>query len=61
VFDWPAGGQLRIPSTAGAIKAAYLLSNRGTPIAVAQNGDTITIHGPASAPDPVASVVVLEK
>jgi alpha-L-fucosidase len=61
VFDWPAGGQLRIPSTAGAIKAAYLLSNRGTPIAVAQNGDTITIQGPASAPDPVASVVVLEK
>ncbi len=60
VFDWPAGGKLRLPLV-GPARAAYLLvdSDR-TPLRVQANGDEMTITGPTSAPDAVDTVVVVE-
>ena len=46
---------------AGTVKKAYVLSNRAAVLAVTQGADTITIQGPAGAPDRMASVIVLEK
>jgi alpha-L-fucosidase len=60
VFDWPAGGQLRLP-LAGPARAAYLLADGDrTPLKVQVDGDEMTIAGPESAPDAVDTVVVVE-
>jgi alpha-L-fucosidase len=60
VFQWPASGELRVPKLSSAVTKAYLLADatrRALPVSV---GDQLTIHVPSQAPDPVASVVVLE-
>ena len=58
VFDWPAGGALRVPL---AGRAAYLLADPDrAPLKVQQEGDGVVIAGPASAPDAVDTVVVVE-
>jgi len=59
VFDWPQGGQIRIPGLQRPA-GAYLLndaSRAALPI-TAGEGETI-VTGPAGAPDPVDTVVVL--
>ena len=61
VFDWPADGRIALPGLAGSIRAAYLLADGArTPLPVAQTADGVTIQGPAVAPDPHASVIVLD-
>lgn len=60
VFDWPAGGTLRLPLPAPA--RAYLLADKQrTPLAVAADGAGCVIAGPAVAPDVKDTVIVLEK
>ena len=59
VFDWPAGGHLRQPSLGQAPSGASLLAD-GTRLRVTREGDTLVIAGPAAAPDPIDTVVVLD-
>jgi alpha-L-fucosidase len=66
VFDWPAGGTLHLPLPGGAagpraggrVTRATLLAGGDLPCTVAAQG--VTVQGPAEAPDPADSVVVLE-
>jgi alpha-L-fucosidase len=60
VFDWPANGKVQVPSWGKTVKKAYLLSDNRTMLKLTQNADEITIDVGASAPDPMASVIVLE-
>lgn len=63
VFDWPKDGKLTLEGIPGKkATAAYLLADANrTPLALAaneENGD-IELSLPAPAPDPIASVIVL--
>jgi len=62
VFDWPPGGKLTVPALDGqkAGKAYLLADPQRTPLAVETTADGVEIALPQEAPDPVASVVVLE-
>ena len=60
VWDWPAGGVIRIAGGLATVTRAYLLKDATQgPLAVAQEGAVLTIVGPAQPPDAVDSVVVL--
>ena len=60
VFDWPKNGQLQVP-TGKDVKRAYLLADPAKSLAVGSDEVGVqVITLPAAAPDPVASVVVLE-
>jgi alpha-L-fucosidase len=58
VFDWPADGKLVLPSAAKPRNAKLLAT--GAKLAVSRIGDAVTVVLPARAPDPIASVVVLD-
>jgi alpha-L-fucosidase len=59
VFDWPANGTLALPSWGGTPKKAWLLATKAdVPLKASTDGITLTVSGPA--PDPIASVIVLE-
>jgi alpha-L-fucosidase len=60
VFDWPADGKLRLPSWGANVKKAYLLSNRKAGLKFDQQRNEVTIQVPATAPNPIASVIVVE-
>jgi alpha-L-fucosidase len=59
VFNWPADGKLLVP-LAGGVKKACLLADPGKTLEVTSGRDGAQISVPAAAPDPSASVVVLE-
>jgi alpha-L-fucosidase len=60
VFDWPADGKLLVPMT-NDVKTAYLLSDPGKTLQSDEMENGVTISQlPASAPDPNATVIVLE-
>ena len=59
VFTWPADGKLVVPMRGTATKA-YLLGAPGTALALAPTSAGLQVTVPASAPDPVSSVIVLE-
>jgi alpha-L-fucosidase len=58
IFEWPKDGKLTVQAPFNATRAR-LLSKRGS-LKVAKGGGSVTISLPPSAPDPIASVVVLE-
>jgi alpha-L-fucosidase len=58
VFDWPEDGRLDVPLT-NPVAKAYLLARPDEPLLVAQDS-TVHVSLPPSAPDPIASVIVLE-
>jgi alpha-L-fucosidase len=60
VFDWPADGALHVPRTERTIKTAYLLANPSAELGLTTKDREVVIRVPASAPDRIASVVVLE-
>ena len=60
VFEWPADARLQTPSWGKVVKKAYLLTNPKTPLKFTASSESITVQMPAKAPDPIASVVVLE-
>lgn len=60
VFDWPAGGVVRLGGLPGPVKKAYLLADALAPLRFAQQGSEIEIDGPARPPDSIDTVVVLE-
>ena len=59
VFDWPKDGSLLAP-LANMPTKAYLLAAPDQPLQFTSGGSGLTIKLPAAAPDPIASVVVLE-
>lgn len=60
VFDWPGTGQLAVPGLgAGQVISAKLLAG-GAALKITPGKDGIGIAVPASAPDPIASVIKLE-
>jgi alpha-L-fucosidase len=59
VFDWPADGVLDVPMKADVAKAV-LLAASGTALAVTADGAHLKIRLPASAPDPIATVIRLD-
>lgn len=59
VFDWPADGALTVPMR-GAASRAYLLGAPGSPLAMTATAEGLRLRVPSAAPDPVASVIVLE-
>jgi alpha-L-fucosidase len=65
IFQWPADGNFALTYTGfkGQVTSASLLATKAPVEAkIAANGDqsTLTLKLPATAPDPIASVVVLE-
>lgn len=60
VFDWPGGGRLELPPLTGDIRQATLLADPETALSFESSERGITITGPADAPDPIDTVVVLE-
>jgi len=62
VFDWPADGKLILPGPKPNIRRAHLLADDDrAPLEMSTTEDgTTTIEVPREAPDPVASVIVLE-
>ena len=65
VFTWPDTGQLIVPRLAenlGPFSQSYLLSDpQKTDLKISQKSDDWIVHVPDHAPDPVASVIVLER
>jgi len=57
VFDWPQDGKLILPNL--SVTSAHLLTNPGQQLSVTRSGEHVVIAGPASAPDPINTVVVL--
>ena len=60
VFDWPAGGTLSVPGWGKPVKRAYLLAHPSRGLKFSQGKDGITIELSTTAPDPIATVIVLE-
>lgn len=59
VFDWPADGKLIVPGLRSQIGGAKLLAN-GTSLTANRKGNDVIIELPAKAPDPNATVIVLD-
>jgi alpha-L-fucosidase len=59
VFDWPADGALQVP-VAARVTRARLLADPGRALATGPSNAGLTVHVPATAPDPVASVIALD-
>jgi alpha-L-fucosidase len=60
VFDWPADGKLLAPGLKTEVKKAYLLASPAGELKTARSDEGVTIAVPSSAPNEVATVVVLE-
>ena len=60
VFQWPKNGSLSIPAAALGVSNVYLLADKKQPLKTTQNGENIIITLPATAPDPIASVIAIE-
>jgi alpha-L-fucosidase len=61
VFDWPADGKLQVAGFNGKASRAYLLADRSRKLTLQQADGALAIQLPGAAPDPVASVVVVER
>jgi alpha-L-fucosidase len=59
VFDWPMDGKLLVP-VANTIRKTYLLAAPDRELTTSNSDEGVEIRLPASAPDPIASVVVAE-
>lgn len=59
VFTWPKDGKLLVPVT-NRIKKAWLLADPSSVLTVDSNAKGTVVRIPENAPDPIASVVVME-
>ena len=58
VFNWPASQTLTLPGLQSRVKKAYLLADpEHTRLKFEQTDAGVTLHLPATAPDPIASVI----
>ena len=60
IFSWPANGLLKVPSLKNTIKKIYLLNDTNTSLNYKDSLGYITISMPATAPNKINSVVVIE-
>ena len=60
VFDWPADGKLTVPAFGKSVTKAYLLASAKRQLKITQTSDGVSLIVPAQAPDPIATVIVLE-
>jgi alpha-L-fucosidase len=60
VFSWPSNGLLKVPSLKNTINKIYLLNDPNTSLKYKDSLGYITISVPATAPDKINSVVVIE-
>ena len=60
VFKWPADGTLRVPLANKPVKAWLLADADKKELPMERSGDRILLKLPEKAPDPIASVVVLQ-
>ncbi len=61
VFDWPTGGELRVPDLGREVAGARLLGDPAQgALAMSWQGDGLVVKGPAAAPDAADTVVVLD-
>jgi alpha-L-fucosidase len=60
VFNWPADGTLIVPGYTDRVTRAYLMANPKTDFTMKTNDSGLLIQVPSSAPDPIATVIVLE-
>ena len=61
VFEWPADGRLAVPSIAGTLRHAYLLSDKSqTALATQPSDNGLLVSVPDSPPDKAVTVVALE-
>ncbi|MCZ6493252.1 MAG: alpha-L-fucosidase, partial [Planctomycetota bacterium] len=61
VFDWPSDGELHVPGLKNNVTSAHILG-WANDIAVdrSNRGDDWIVHVPSDAPDPIATVIVLQ-
>jgi alpha-L-fucosidase len=59
VFAWPKDGKLLV-TIPNPVKSAKLLANPAEPLRTTKTPEGVEIHLPASAPDPIASVIALD-
>ena len=60
VFDWPEDGRLEVPGLVSQAESVYLLSDTQMRLNIEYAHGSAVISVPEKAPDPIASVVVLE-
>jgi alpha-L-fucosidase len=60
VFDWPKDGKLVIPTTATHRVLGARLLGRTPGLSVTRTATGLTVSLPSAAPDPIATVVVLD-
>jgi alpha-L-fucosidase len=60
VFNWPADGRLVVTGLTKEARTASLLAKPGEALKLTSGADSLTIAVPAQAPDPIATVIVLE-
>ena len=60
VFQWPAGGVLRVPGLKNLVHSARLMADREKTLAVRRDGADVLVSLPEEAPDETASVVELQ-
>lgn len=60
VFTWPGGGQLQVPLLTNSINRIYMLNDTNTSLSYASSSSNITITVPATAPNAMDSVVVID-
>jgi alpha-L-fucosidase len=60
VFDWPEDGRLELAAGETGARGAWLLADPGQRLGIETGPGSLTIALPRTAPDPDASVVVLE-
>jgi alpha-L-fucosidase len=60
IFQWPSAA-FTLPAMQARVRNAYMLTDpKHTPLKVLQNTSGVTVTLPATAPDPIASVLVLQ-
>lgn len=60
VFDWPPDGKLTVPAFGKNVRKAYLLASPKQQLKIDQNREGTSITLSHEAPDPIATVIVLE-
>jgi alpha-L-fucosidase len=60
VFDWPADGRLRVPSWGKRVKRVYLLTTPKPDLKFVETAEAIEVEVPTTAPDKVATVIVMD-
>jgi alpha-L-fucosidase len=61
ILKWPAGDTFHLEKLPRKVTGAYLLADKAhTPLKLTQTGAGLDVRLPSHAPDPIASVLVLE-